>query len=545
MERARTGPHRARGRRHAVVAHGHAERPRAPRARACGRPQAGRRARAAGRHRRGGRGGRRERARARRGQRAAPADPDLLERRQGLCAVRHARRARRHLRRPGAGAAGAAALQRADGRRRRSRGQRVCVDERHRTAPRHDRRGARRGARKLHAGRQAALAGAGAAVRRRRVARPRAAEQRVHGQQALRARPVEAAGPGLEIRRLPVEPLQVSGRSRVPHGPVAGHADRAPRRRPYVPVPDRHVRRSPEDLPLRREARRRGRDSVGPDRGPRATGRQGAEQAARRRLAVARRERQRPARRRRVRDQHDRQGEGGRLGLVGRHEGRHLAHERRARHSPVQLWRRRQGRQPDLLVRQGHDLPDAAAVHAVAPLDLRRASRHAVRDRLHGRRAAAAGHQQGSRPRAGALRQVVDRLTCRALHGRAAVAARREADPGPDRDHGRGPLHLHRGAGRQDPRVRQGHRQGSGRDEPGHRGRQGIRLGRRAVRHQCVPARERRIPRVRRGRRTRQGADVSLETVTGGAPLTTSSPSHKAQAWTKAYSRTFRSISSG
>ncbi|CAG9247889.1 conserved hypothetical protein [Burkholderia diffusa] len=526
-----------------MAAHRYDRRARAPRARARGRPQARRRARAARRHRGGGRGGRRERARAGRGQRAAPAGADLLERRQGLRTVGHARRARRNLRGPGAGPSGAAALQRADGRGRRSRGQRVRVDERHRAASRHDRCGARRGARELYAGRQAALAGAGAAVRRRRVARSGAAEQCVHGQQALRARFVEAARPGLEIRRLPVEPLQVSGRSRVPHGPVSRHAVRAAHRRSHVPVPDRHVRRPPEDLPLRREARRRGRDSVGPDRGPRAAGRQGAEQAAGRRLDLARRERQRPARRGRIHDQHDRQGKGGRLGLVGRHEGRHLAHERRARDSSLRLRRRRQGRQPDLLVRQGHDLSDAAAVHAAAPRDLRAADGHAVRDGLHGRRAAAAGHQQGSRPRAGALRQVVDRLAGGALHGRAAVAARREADPRSDRHHGRRPLHLHGGAGRQDPRVRQGNRQGSRRDEPGRGGRQGVGLGRRAVRHQRVPARERRIPGVRRGRRARQGADVSLETVTGGAP--SSLASHKAEAWTKAYSRTFRSTSSG
>ncbi|SOT42476.1 hypothetical protein F01_420522 [Burkholderia cenocepacia] len=542
MERARAGPHRARGRRHAVAADRYAGRARASRARAGRRPQARRRAGAAGRHRRGGRGGRRERARADRGQRAAPADPDLLERRQRLCAVRHARRTRRHLRGPGAGSAGAAAFQRADGRRCRPRRQHLRVDERDRAAPRHDRRGARRGAGKLHAGRQAALAGAGAAVRRRRVARSRTAEQRVHGQQAFRARPVEAAGPGLEIRRLPVEPLQVSGRPGVPHGPVSGHADRAARGRSHVPVPDRHVRGSPEDLPLRREARRRSRDSVRPDRGPCATGRQGAEQAAGRRLAVARHEWQRPDRCRRVRAQHDGQGEGRRLGLVGRHEGRHLAHERRARHPPFPVRRRRQGRQPDLFVRQGDDLPDAAAVHAAAPRDLRAADRHAVRDRLHRRRAAAAGHQQGSRARADPLRQVVDGLASRALPGGAAVEARREADLRPDRDHGRGALPLHGGAGRQDPRVRQGNRQGSRRDEPGRRGRQGVRLGRRAVRHQRVPARERRVPGVRRGRRARQGADVSLETVTGGAP---SSTSLKAQAWTKAYSRTFRSTSSG
>ena len=133
----------------------------------------------------------------------------------------HARRTRRHLR-GRRGPAGAAALQWANRRRRRCAWQRLRLHQRHRSALRAAWRGARRHAGKLRARWPATLAGARAAVRRRRMDRSGAPGQRLHRQQALPARSHEAAGTGLEIRRVPVESLQVSGRPRVSHRPVAG-----------------------------------------------------------------------------------------------------------------------------------------------------------------------------------------------------------------------------------------------------------------------------------------------------------------------------------
>ncbi|CAG9228635.1 hypothetical protein BGLA2_430054 [Burkholderia gladioli] len=315
----------------------------------------------------------------------------------------------------------------------------------------------------------------------------------------------------MEIRGFPVEPLQVPRRSGLQHRPVAGPADRATPGRSHLPVPDRHVRRSPEDLPLRREARRRDGDSLGLVRGPRARRRQDPEPAAGRRLDLARPERQRPFRGRRIHAEHQRKSQARRLGLVGRYQRRHLARQRQARHLPLPLRRPRQGRQPDLLLRQAHRLPGARALHRAAPRDLRPGRRHALRDRLHRRCAAQARHQQGGGARAGALRQVVERHARQALPGRAALGARRQADPEPDRpDRGR-PLPVRRRAGRHRARLRQGHRPRARRDQAGAGSGARLGLGRRAVRDQRASPRQRRVPGLRGGGRARQGDDVSVD----------------------------------
>ncbi len=218
-----------------------------------------------------------------------------------------------------------------------------------------------------------------------------------------------------------------------------------------------------------------------------------------------------PFRGRRIHAEHQRQSQARRLGLVGRYQRRHLARQRQARHLPLPLRRPRQGRQPDLLLRQAHRLPGARALHRAAPRDLRSGRRHALRDRLHRRCAAQARHQQGGGARAGALRQVVERHARQALPGRTALGARCQADPEPDQpDRGR-PLPVRRRAGRHRARLRQGHRPRARRDQAGAGSGARLGLGRRAVRDQRASPRQRRVPGLRGGGRARQGDDVSVD----------------------------------
>ena len=194
---------------------------------------------------------RRARPRADRRQRSASTGAVFQQEQRSLCGVGLARRARRHLQRR-RGQAGAAALQWTDRRRRGCARQRVCLDQRHRSALR--RRSARASAPRSKAMRpmassnwqvQGLLFVDGAWID---PARP---DSVYTGNKRFELDLIEAAGSGLEIRGF------LSNRFKYPDDPVF-HTDQWPglpiarqTEGPHVPVPDGHVRGSPEDLSLR------------------------------------------------------------------------------------------------------------------------------------------------------------------------------------------------------------------------------------------------------------------------------------------------------